>query len=49
LGHKSLSLNGAKNYGIKLFLEEGWPHFFDQESAVLGRFLTPQAKPMEKY
>ena len=25
-------------------LEEVWAHFFDQESAVLGRFLTPQVK-----
>jgi hypothetical protein len=32
----------AKTYNINVFLEEEWPHIFDQESAVLGRFLTPQ-------
>jgi hypothetical protein len=31
----------AKTYNINVFLEEEWPHIFDQESAVLGRFLTP--------
>ncbi|HCJ83560.1 MAG TPA: hypothetical protein DHV52_04465, partial [Parachlamydiales bacterium] len=40
--HKSLSLKGEKTYSIKLFLEEGWAHIFNQKSAVLGRFLTPQ-------
>jgi hypothetical protein len=29
-------------------LEEEWAHIFDQESAVLGRFLTPQANPPDQ-